>query len=177
MDCSTPGFPVHHQLLELAQIHVHRVTDAIQPSHPLSSPSPLAFNLSQHQGFVQWVSSSHQVAKVSIQSGESLNRKDRGPLRKKALHLWNAFRLILQHRIFPAPQPYESILAISLSVSLCLFVCLYLSLSPCPCFSVTQSVSFCLPLCVCVCLHILLLVSLEELSPTTRRLIWLYLSV
>ena len=51
MDCgSTPDFPVHHQLLELAQTHVHRVADAIQPSHPLSSPSPLAFNLSQHQG-------------------------------------------------------------------------------------------------------------------------------
>ena len=63
MDCSTPGFPVHHQLLELAQTHVHRVSDAIQPSHPLSSPSP-AFNLSQHQSLYQWVSSSHQVAKV-----------------------------------------------------------------------------------------------------------------
>ena len=50
MGCSMPGFHVHHQLLELAQIHVHRVGDAIQPSHPLSSPSPPAFNLSQHQG-------------------------------------------------------------------------------------------------------------------------------
>ena len=50
MDCSTPGFPVHHQLLELAQTHVHQVGDAIQPSHPLSSPSPPAFNLSHHQG-------------------------------------------------------------------------------------------------------------------------------
>ena len=62
MDCSTPDFPVHHQLLELAQTHVHRVTDAIQPSHPLSSPSPPAFNLSQHQGLFQLVSSSYQVA-------------------------------------------------------------------------------------------------------------------
>ena len=62
MDCSTPGFPVHHQLLELAQ--THRVGDAIQPSHPLSSPSPPTFNLSQQQGLFQWVSSSHQVAKV-----------------------------------------------------------------------------------------------------------------
>ena len=51
MDCSTPGFPVHHQHPELAQTHVHRVGDAIQPSHPLSPPSPPAFNLSQHQGF------------------------------------------------------------------------------------------------------------------------------
>ena len=64
MDCSTPGFPVHHQLTELAQTHGHWVGDAIQPSHPLSSPYPPAFNLSQHQGLFQWVSSSHQVAKV-----------------------------------------------------------------------------------------------------------------
>ena len=64
IDVSTPGFPVHHQLLELAQTHVHRVGDAIQPSHPLLSPSPPAFNLSQHQGLFQWVSSSHQVANV-----------------------------------------------------------------------------------------------------------------
>ena len=63
MDCSMLGFPVHHQLPELAQIHVHRVSDVIQPSHPLSYPSP-AFNLSQHLGLFQWVSSSHQVAKV-----------------------------------------------------------------------------------------------------------------
>ena len=58
MDCSRPGFPVHPQILELAQTHVHRAGDAIQPSHPLSSPSP-AFNLSQHQGLFPWVSSSH----------------------------------------------------------------------------------------------------------------------
>ena len=63
MDCGMPGFPVHRQFPELAQTHVHQVTDAIQPSHPLSSPSS-EFNLSQHQGLFQWVSSSHQVAKV-----------------------------------------------------------------------------------------------------------------
>ena len=63
MDCTTPGFPVHHQLPELAQTLVHWVSDAIQPSHPLSSPSSPAFNLSQHQGLFQWVSSLHQVAK------------------------------------------------------------------------------------------------------------------
>ena len=63
MDCSTPGFPVHHHFWELIQTHVHRVGDAIQPSHPLLSPSPPAFNLSQHQGIFKWVSSSHQVAK------------------------------------------------------------------------------------------------------------------
>ena len=51
MDCNTPGLPVHHQLLELAQTHVHPVSDAIQPSHPLLPPSPPAFNLSQHLGF------------------------------------------------------------------------------------------------------------------------------
>ena len=62
MDCSMPGFPVHHQLPDIAQTHVHRVGDAIQPSHPLSSPSPV-FNLSQHQGLFQWVSSLHQVVK------------------------------------------------------------------------------------------------------------------
>ena len=64
MDCSTPGFPVLHCILQFAQIHVHRVGDAIQPSHPLSSPSPPVFNLSQHEGLFQGVSSSHQVAKV-----------------------------------------------------------------------------------------------------------------
>ena len=52
MDCSTPGFPVHHELPELTQVHVHQVSDAIQPSHPLLSPSPPAFNLSQHQGMM-----------------------------------------------------------------------------------------------------------------------------
>ena len=64
MDYSMPGLPFYHQLAELAQTHVHQVSDDIQPSHPLSSPSPPAFNLSQQQGLFQWVSSSHQVAKV-----------------------------------------------------------------------------------------------------------------
>ena len=64
MDCSMPGLPVHHQLLEFTQTLVHWVSDAIQPSRPLSSPSPPTFNLSQHQGFFQSVSSSHQVARV-----------------------------------------------------------------------------------------------------------------
>ena len=64
MDCSTPGLPVHHQLPEFIQTHLHWVGDAIQPSHPLLSPSPLAFSLSQHQGLFQEISSSHQVAKV-----------------------------------------------------------------------------------------------------------------
>ena len=64
MDCGTPGFPVLHYLLEFAQIHVHWAGDALQPSHPLLSPSPFALNLSHYQGLFQWVSSSHQVAKV-----------------------------------------------------------------------------------------------------------------
>ena len=65
MDCSRQGPPVHHQLLEFTQTQVHWVSDAIQPSHPLLSPSPPAFSVSQHQGLFKWVSSSHQVAKLS----------------------------------------------------------------------------------------------------------------
>ena len=64
MDSSKPGFPVHHQLPELPQTHVHQISDAIQPSHPLLSPSPPAFSLSQHQGLFQGIGSSNQVAKV-----------------------------------------------------------------------------------------------------------------
>ena len=64
MHCSMPGFPVHHQLLELTQTHTHRVGDGIQPSHSPPSPSPPTLNLSQHQCLFQWVNSSHQVAKV-----------------------------------------------------------------------------------------------------------------
>ena len=64
MDCSTPGLPVHHQLPEFTQTHVHWVGDAIQPSHPLSSPSPPDLNLSQHQDLFKWVSSLHLVAKL-----------------------------------------------------------------------------------------------------------------
>ena len=81
MDCSTPGLPIHHQLQEFTQIHVHWVCDAIQPSHPLSSPSPPAHNLSQHQGLFKWVSSPHQVAKVlefqlQHQSYQPVNTQD-----------------------------------------------------------------------------------------------------
>ena len=64
MNHSTPGLPVYHQLPEFTQTHVHRVSDAIQPSHPLSSPSPPAPDPSQHQSLFQWVNSSHEVAKV-----------------------------------------------------------------------------------------------------------------
>ena len=67
MNYSMPGLPVHHQLPEFTQTHVHRVSDAIQPSHPLSSSSPLAPNPSQHQSLSQWVNSSHEVAKYGHQ--------------------------------------------------------------------------------------------------------------
>ena len=64
MDCSTPGLPVHHQLPEFTQVHVHLVGDVIQPSHPPSSPFTPTFNLSQHQSVFKWIISSHQVAEV-----------------------------------------------------------------------------------------------------------------
>ena len=84
IDCSTPDFFVYHQLLELTQTHVHRVSDAIQPSHSLSCPSPPAFNLSQHQGLFQWVSSLHLVAKnIGVSASTPvlpMNTQDWSPL-------------------------------------------------------------------------------------------------
>ena len=77
MNCSKPGLPVHHQLPEFTQTHVHRVSDAIQPSHPLSSPSPPAPNPSQHQSLFQWVNSSHEVARVLEFQLHSLQRNPR----------------------------------------------------------------------------------------------------
>ena len=73
MDCSMPGFPVLHYVPEFAQTHVHWVDDTIQPSHPLLPSSPPAFNPSQHQGLFQWVRSSHQVAKVLLQTCAGLS--------------------------------------------------------------------------------------------------------
>ena len=79
MNHSTPGLPVHHQLLEFTQTHVHLVSDAIQPCHALSSPSPPAPNPSQHQGLYQWVNSSHEVAKYwSFPSASVLPKKSQG---------------------------------------------------------------------------------------------------
>ena len=83
MDCSLPGFPVQHQLPELIQTHVHWVGDAIQPSHPLLSPSPPAFNLSQHQGLFQWVSSSYRSQSIGASASASvllMNVQDWFPL-------------------------------------------------------------------------------------------------
>ena len=84
---STPGLPVHHKLLEFTQTHIHRVSDAIQPSHPLSSPSPPAPNPSQNQRLFQWVNSSHEVAKVLEFQLEhhSLQRNPRADLLKNGL--------------------------------------------------------------------------------------------
>ena len=83
MDCSMSGLPVHQQLPEFTQTHIHQVGDATQPSHPLSSPSPPAFNVSQHQSLFKWVSSSNQVAKVlefSFKSVLPMNIQDWFPL-------------------------------------------------------------------------------------------------
>jgi len=87
MNCSTPGLPVHHQLPEFIQTHVHRVSDAIQPSHPLSAPSAPAPNPSQHQSLFQWVNSSHEVAKIlefQLQH-HSLQRNPRADLLQNGL--------------------------------------------------------------------------------------------
>ena len=100
MDCNTPGFPVQHQLPALAQTHVHRVIDAIQWSHPLSPPSPPAFNLSQHQGLFQWVSSSHQVPKYwSFSFSISLSNDYSGltSFRMDWLNLQGTLKRLLQH--------------------------------------------------------------------------------
>ena len=82
MNCSTSGLPVHHQLPEFTQTHVHRVRDAIQPSHPLSSPTPLAPNPSQHQSLFQWVNSSHQAELQLQPSVLPKNTQDWPPLER-----------------------------------------------------------------------------------------------
>ena len=80
MNCSTAGLPVHHQLLEFTHTHIHRVGDAIQPSHPLSSPSPPAPNPAQHQSLFQWLNSSHQIGVSALASVLPKNTQDRSPL-------------------------------------------------------------------------------------------------
>ena len=87
MNCSTPGLPVHYQLPESTQTHVHWVSGAIQPSHPLLSCSPPALNLSQHQGLFQWVSSLHQVAKIlGVSASTSVL-----PMNTQALSAWTGW--------------------------------------------------------------------------------------
>ena len=102
MNCSNPGLPVHHQLPEFTQTHVHRVGDAIQPSHPLSSPSPPAPNPSQHQSLLKSVSSSHEVAKVLEFQHHSFQRTPRALLRIKST------RLHMKQQPAPAFLPGES---------------------------------------------------------------------
>ena len=102
MYCSTPGFPVHQQLAESTQTHVHWNGDAIQPSNPLSSTSPLAFHLSQHQGLFQWVSSSQQVAKVlefqlQHQSFQWIFRSDFLQDWLGLIAVWGTLKSLLQH--------------------------------------------------------------------------------
>ena len=113
MDCSTPGLPVHHQLPERAQTYVHQVSDAIQPSHPQSSPSPPAFNLSQHQGLFQWVSSSHQVAKIlEFQLQHQSFLQNWFPL---GLNGWISLQSRDSQESFPTPQ-FKSINSLVLSL-------------------------------------------------------------
>ena len=117
MDCSMSGFPVHHRLLEPTQTHVHCIgDDAIQPSLPLSSPSPPAFNLSQHQGLFQWVGSLHQAAKVlELRFSVSPSNEYSGLIsfRKDWLDLLmvqGTLKNLLQHHISKASSCYYSIL-------------------------------------------------------------------
>ena len=106
MNCCMPGFPVHHQLSKLAQTHVHPVGNAIQSTHSLSSPSPPALSLSQHQGLLKWVSSSHQVAKIfefQLQHPTSPSNEHQGLIsfRKEWLDLLAAqgtLKSLLQHQ-------------------------------------------------------------------------------
>ena len=102
---------VHHQLLELTQTEVHWVSDAIQPSNPLSSPSPPAFNLSKHQGLFQWVSSSHQVAKV-------LEKRQREQLILRWKNKEKTFSYVSIHSADPLCQELLSVLETQLWTSL-----------------------------------------------------------
>ena len=111
MDYSTPGFPVLHYLQEFAQTHVHWVDDAIKPSHLLSSPSPPTLNLSQHQGLFQWVSPSHQVAKLLELQHQSFQWIFRVDFILDWL-IWSPCSLRHSQESSPAPQ-FKSILALS----------------------------------------------------------------
>ena len=114
MNRSTPGLPVYYQLLESTQTHVHQVDDAIQPSHPLSSPSVTALNLSQHQGLFQWVSSLHQVAKVlSFRFNISPSNEHPGLISFRMdwldlLAVQGTLKSLLQHCISKASIPRHS---------------------------------------------------------------------
>ena len=100
MNCSTPGLPVHHQLPVFTQTHVLWVGDAIQPSHPLSSPSPLTFNLSQHQGLFKWVSASTSVRPMNIQDWFSLGWTGWISLQSKGLSRVFSNTTVQKHQFF-----------------------------------------------------------------------------
>ena len=111
MECSTPGFPVHYQLLEFTQTHVHWVGNVIQPSHPLLSPSPPAFSLSQHQGLFQWVSSSHHgqnigasasVLPMNIQDWLPLGLSGLISLQSKGFSRVSSNTTVQKHQFFSA---------------------------------------------------------------------------
>ena len=119
MDCSTPGFPVYHKLLELFQTHVHWVGDAIQPSQPLSSPSPPAFNLSEHQGLFQWefftsggqsigVSTSASVLPMNIQDWFPLILAGLISLQSKGLSRVFSNTTVQKHQFFSAQLSLRS---------------------------------------------------------------------
>ena len=103
MKRSTPGLPVHHHLPEFTQTHVHRVSDAIQPSHPLPSPSPPALNPSQHQSLFQWVNSSHEVAKVLEFQHHFFQRNPRADLLQNGL-VGSPYRPRDSQESSPTPQ-------------------------------------------------------------------------
>ena len=119
MNRSMPGLPVHYQFLEFTQTHVHQVSDAIQPSHPLSSPSPPAPNPSQHQSLFQWVNSSHEVAKYWVSALVSvlpMNTQDWSPLewtswislRSKGLSRVFSNTTVQKHQFFGAQLSSQS---------------------------------------------------------------------
>ena len=116
---ATPWIPVHHQLLEFTETHVHQVSDAIQPSHPLSSPSPLAPNPSQHQSLFQWVNSSHEVAKYwSFSFSISPSKEIPGLIsfrmdRLDLLAVQGTLKSLLQHHSSKASYFYLSLFSIT----------------------------------------------------------------
>ena len=114
MNGSTPGLPVHHQLPEFTETHVHQVSDAIQPSHPLSFPSPPAPNPSQHQSLFPWVNSLHEVAKVLEFQLHSLQRNPRDDLLHNGLVGFPCSPRDSQES-FPTPQ-FKSINSSALSL-------------------------------------------------------------
>ena len=137
MNRRTPGLAVHHQLLEFTQTHAHWVGDAIQPSHPLSSPSPPAPNPSQHQGLFQWVKSSHEVAQsIGVSASASvlpMNTQDWSPLgwtgriSLQSNGIWRVFSstIVQNHQLFSgqlSPQSNSHIHTVARSYGNSIFI-------------------------------------------------------